>query len=407
VHARPISEKTELGAGELSAFFESARAIVDQSIRANRRDDGLFHSYNLLAFSERKLSIEHLPEMLEGQVATLSSGLLSADESLKVLRALRKSALYRKDAKSYLLYPDRALPRFLEKNVIPENELARSPLLLGMLERKDERLVGRDAAGQVRFAGTCVNAQSLGKQLDLLDVTAERETILQIYESVFHHHAFTGRSGSMFAFEGLGSIYWHMISKLLLAVQECFFRAVDGASSAKTISALAAIYYEIRSGLGFHKTPSEYGAFPTDPYSHTPSHAGAQQPGMTGQVKEELLTRIGELGVRVRDGRMHFEPLLLRKSEFLQQPASFSFVNVNGQHQSMPLPADSLAFTFCRTPIVYELADAASVQVLRGESVAEHPGNVLPEEESRSILQGDGKVGSIRVKVSGAMLLSS
>ena len=41
--------------------------------------------------------------------------------------------------------------------------------------------------------------------------------------------------------------------------------------------------------MGFKKTesPAEYGAFPDDPYSHTPSFGGARQPGMTGQVKEE------------------------------------------------------------------------------------------------------------------------
>ena len=34
---------------------------------------------------------------------------------------------------------------------------------------------------------------------------------------------FTGRSGSFFAYEGLGSIYWHMVSKLLLAVRSAYF----------------------------------------------------------------------------------------------------------------------------------------------------------------------------------------
>ncbi len=38
-----------------------------------------------------------------------------------------------------------------------------------------------------------------------------------------------------------------------------------------------------------------YGAIPTDPYSHTPGFAGAQQPGMTGPVKEDIC-RLGELG---------------------------------------------------------------------------------------------------------------
>src|ERR1039458_5021052 len=45
---------------------------------------------------------------------------------------------------------------------------------------------------------------------------------------------------------------------------------------------------------------------PTDPYSHTPSFAGAQQPGMTGQVKEDLIARLGEMGVALEGGRLAF-----------------------------------------------------------------------------------------------------
>ena len=51
-----------------------------------------------------------------------------------------------------------------------------------------------------------------------------------------------------------------------------------------------------------------YGAFPTDPYSHTPSFAGARQPGMTGQVKEDFLARLGELGAQVVAGRLRLGP---------------------------------------------------------------------------------------------------
>lgn len=49
---------------------------------------------------------------------------------------------------------------------------------------------------------------------------------------------------------------------------------------------LAELYYEVRAGLGFNKSPAEYGAFPTDPYPRTPGRCGAQQPGMTGQAKD-------------------------------------------------------------------------------------------------------------------------
>ncbi len=90
-------------------------------------------------------------------------------------------------------------------------------------------------------------------------------------------------------------------------MQWCHGRATDPAAR----DALAAIYHDIRDGLGFRKDPALQGAFPTDPYSHTPGHLGAQQPGMTGQVKEQVLTRFGELGVEVSDGCVRFAPRLL------------------------------------------------------------------------------------------------
>jgi hypothetical protein len=128
--------------------------------------------------------------------------------------------------------------------------------------------------------------------------------ILAIFEETFNHRAFTGRSGTFFAYEGLGSIYWHMVAKLLLAVQEVYQQAIAHGEDEAIISALAEHYYDIRAGLGYEKSPEVYGAFPTDPYSHTPWGAGAKQPGMTGQVKEELLTRWGELGVLVHEGQI-------------------------------------------------------------------------------------------------------
>ena len=109
----------------------------------------------------------------------------------------------------------------------------------------------------------------------------------------------------MFAYEGLGCIYWHMVAKLLLAVQERVFEAADaGAPELPALSGPLPARAR-RPGLPQGRA-AEYGAFPADPYSHTPAEGGAQQPGMTGQVKEEILTRWGELGLRVRDGWSSF-----------------------------------------------------------------------------------------------------
>ena len=68
----------------------------------------MYHAYNLMTLkSNDSVSISHLPEMLEGQVAVLSSGHLSAQESLDVLDSLKGSSLFRTDQYSYILYPNK------------------------------------------------------------------------------------------------------------------------------------------------------------------------------------------------------------------------------------------------------------------------------------------------------------
>jgi hypothetical protein len=104
------------------------------------------------------------------------------------------------------------------------------------------------------------------------------------------------------------------------------------------------------------------GAFPCDPYSHTPRHRGAQQSGMTGAVKEEVLARWGELGVQVRAGKLRFAPRLLHLTEFEAGPDRFDYVDVNSRDRSWELPADSLAFTYCCTPVIAVLRSATSLQ---------------------------------------------
>ena len=59
-------------------------------------------------------------------------------------------------------------------------------------------------------------------------VDADFDKIKALFEETFHHDEFTGRSGTFFAYEGLGSVYWHMVAKLLLAVQETVVRARQG-----------------------------------------------------------------------------------------------------------------------------------------------------------------------------------
>ena len=196
---------------------------------------------------------------------------------------------------------------------------------------------------------------------------------------------------------------------MLLAIQENYFTARASGTDEGTCSRLAALYYDVRDGIGFNKTPSEYGAFPMDPYSHTPRHAGAQQPGMTGQVKEEVLTRFGELGVRVRDGIVHFEPGLLRAVEFSARPDSFRYLDVRGDWQEIALPAGALAFTWCQVPVVYRLmeTDAPTLTLTFEYGMTEKlPALSLPESVSAELFLRSGHIRQIDVSLRPENLLA-
>ncbi|MBW6458264.1 MAG: hypothetical protein K0B52_03785, partial [FCB group bacterium] len=264
-------EKIDISKKDILGFFSLALTFIDHSISLNKRKDGLYHAYNVISMKDDAVSVRFLYEMLEGQVAILSSGYLSADESLDLLISLRKSKLYRRDQRAYILYPDRELPRFTEKNIIPETLLKKSDYMTRSLNERDTRIVKQDPDGKAHFNAAFSNGRLLEQALAELKLPpSETAKILNIYESVFDHQSFTGRSGTFYKYEGLGCIYWHMASKLLLAVQDTFYRALDKRADMKVLNGLRSFYYEIREGIGSHKNPEEYGAFPMDPYSHTP-----------------------------------------------------------------------------------------------------------------------------------------
>ncbi len=406
LYASGLKDKTHVDASVVGELVALGQRWVKHTIALNRRPDGLYQSYNLLAFhADGSVGVQHLYEMLEGQVAVMSTRAMSPEEGVQVLSALTKSRMYRPDQNSFTLYPDRQLPLFLAKNVIKAADLGDSPVLVGMLAANDGRLVRRDAQGNVRFHADFYNADKLAEAL----VEARKSTpglddaavarILDIYERTFDHRTFTGRSGSMFAYEGLGSIYWHMVAKLLLAASERLFAAIDNGASPAVIAELGQRYYAVREGLGgFNKTPSVYGAFPLDPYSHTPSHTGARQPGMTGQVKEEVITRFAELGVRVHDGLIEFRPLLLRKSEFLREPSTFDTFDVSGRASKLALTPGTLAFSYCGLAIVYHLADQPRIELSMSDgSQVQQPGSSLTTAQSAEVFERTGSIRRIDV----------
>lgn len=407
-------EKSDLALDQIADFIGTSLQYMEHSIEANRRPDRLYHAYNIMSMNDDAIFISHLDEMLEGQVAALSSGYLGSEEAVKLLDALRKSALYRPDQNSYMLYPDKDLPRFLEKNNIPEERIRKSRLFQKLLADGDFRLINRDVNGGCHFNGNFRNAGDVKTALEELKSTGYQELveeeskfILAVFEEVFNHKAFTGRSGTFFAYEGLGSIYWHMVSKLHLAVLEVCLDAMERTKQDDAlIRSLVSHFQEIGEGIGIHKSPEEYGAFPTDPYSHTPKHRGAQQPGMTGQVKEDILVSIGELGVFIDQGRLTFRPRLLKKSELSTETGSLEFVNVRQESQRIDIPGKALCFSYCQVPVVYRMADEDRVEVrFFKEASRKFNGLKLDDETSALVFQRTGEVMEIMVSLQSTHFL--
>ncbi|MCQ2591208.1 MAG: hypothetical protein MJ188_00360 [Treponema sp.] len=361
---------------------------VEYSILMNKREDGLFHSYNTLKICGKngeKMEIVYLQEMLEGQVAVLSSGLLSVQEAKDLIIALQNSKMYEPKQNSFMLYPNKELPAFYNKNCISAQDIKG---LENLLEKTGSLYLQKDTNGIYHFNGDFRNSMAIKEFIEKQDekpTAQEEQLLLDLYEKTFNHQAFTGRSGTFYAYEGLGSIYWHMVSKLLLAVQENTFKAYEEDNAKLTVE-LEKLYYDVRSGLSYNKKPEVYGAFPAEPYSHTPYHKGAKQPGMTGQVKEEVLTRWGELGLFITDGTVSFNPIILKKSEIKEDK--------------------TLNFTWCGVPVTYKFTDNKETYITvegikNQESFKEtHKGSSLNQQITADLFARNGKITAIQVEFS-------
>jgi hypothetical protein len=401
------TNKTKITKSSLLHFFAITKNYLDHSIRANKRTDNMYHAYNLMTIeNDEEVSISYLSEMLEGQVAALSSGYLTPQQALDLLDGLKASALFRPDQYSYILYPNKNLPRFTKKNNISSDQVKNSKLLQQLVADRNRKLIEKDVLGNYHFNGSFNNANSVKDALASLSenykdlVTQESEYVLDVFEEIFDHKSFTGRSGTFFGYEGLGSIYWHMVSKLLLAAQENCLLAINTKESEVVIGKLLDHYYEINAGVGVHKSPELYGAFPTDAYSHTPATKGAQQPGMTGQVKEDLLSRFGELGVFVEEGNIVFKPRLLKDVEFLDAAQTFNYMDINGDERTLEVEANQLCFTYCQVPIIYAKADAEYTEVVYNEDKNEGFNKLaLNNATSNKIFDRTNEINYIKVSI--------
>jgi hypothetical protein len=396
----------------ITDLCNAAIGHLDSTIRAARRADGLYTSYNLVHFSEdgASASVEALGEMLEGQVAVIESRVLGPDEVADIVDSLFASAMFRNDQASFMLYPARSLPSFLDRNIIPRGAIDENPLLGELLAQGERSVILEDPDGKARFAADLPTREELEVRLhqlasadryrDLVD--AYGPATISTYEAVFGYHSYTGRSGSMYGYEGIGSIYWHMVAKLLVAIQDAAFGAIHSGGPDHAVQRLVDGYRRVRAGMGFTKTAQEHGAIPIDPYSHTPSHAGAQQPGMTGLVKEELLIRPAELGVTVDGGEIRFDTSFLRVSELVADERVFRTLDMSLDWIDTALPKGSFGLTVCQVPIVVSTTDGESLieADLSDGTTVRLEGQSLGRDLSSKVFARTGEVTRIRALTS-------
>ena len=264
-----------------------------------------------------------------------------------------------------------------------------------------------DADGYWYFGGDLRNAQDVERILQELaddpawasDVSRDAEAVLATFEEAVTHSSYTGRAGTFFAYEGLGSVYWHMVSKYLNAILGALDAAAEDPEAAAEAEVLAAAAHEVRAGLLVSVGPEQAGAIPIDPYSHTPAGNGARQPGMTGQVKEDIVIRWRDLGLSCRAGAVRFDPERVDPREWLSSDVAWRIPARENADGGLLVPAGGLGLTWCGTPVIYSPGghNRRIIVHWRDGRLQVVPGQELPVSIVREIIHRSGEVAQLTV----------
>jgi len=131
---------------------------------------------------------------------------------------------------------------------------------------------------------------------------------------------------------------------------------------------------------------------------------------MTGQVKEEILARLGELGVRMDAGSIRFAPGLLRPQEFTTEPLRFRYLDTQGHWRELDIPPASLAFTWCQVPLLYQLRESEAPALTAHWRNGEHtalPTLELPQAIASELLQRTGNIDRIELVLNRETLFTT
>ena len=121
---------------------------------------------------------------------------------------------------------------------------------------------------------------------------------------------------------------------------------------------------------------------------------------MTGQVKEDIISRFGELGLRINAGTLSIDPALLKTDEFLQSPQTFDYYNVKGEESNLMVEANCLAFTYCQVPVIYRKAEANKITVSSTDNTQKHfDGLSLDTATTQALFDRVNRIEKIEVDI--------
>ena len=107
-----------------------------------------------------------------------------------------------------------------------------------------------------------------------------------------------------------------------------------------------------------------------------------------------------ELGFVVNNGKITFDPTILRKSEFIKEEKSFKYVNLDYEINYLDLKEYSLAFTACQVPIIYSLSNKENIRIsYMDNSDKTIEGHELDIESSESIFNRTNLIKAIYVSI--------
>jgi hypothetical protein len=92
---------------------------------------------------------------------------------------------------------------------------------------------------------------------------------------------------------------------------------------------------------------------------------------MTGQVKEDFIARMGEMGVQVENGELAFVPQLICRTEFLTDSKTFHYFDVQASPRALDLEPGTLAFTYCQIPVVAHRSGPRHIRVTFADGAAQ------------------------------------